>query len=137
MIVYDRPVRFEDVDAAGIVFFARFFGYTHEAMEALFAGLPNGYSGLVVDRKLGFPAVHVEADFSSPLRYGDTARISVEVLRVGGKSATIRFTLRKASDDTCCATITHTCAVCDLSKLRAVPMPADIRAVLDANVVTP
>lgn len=136
MIVYDRPVRFEDVDAAGIVFFARFFGYTHEAMEALFSDLPNGYAGLVVDRKVGFPAVHVDADFKSPLRYGDTARIAVDVTRVGTKSATLRFTLRKASDDTHCATITHTCAVSDLVKLKAIPIPADIRAVLDAHVTT-
>ncbi|MEO8799267.1 MAG: thioesterase family protein, partial [Polyangiaceae bacterium] len=70
-----------------------------------------------------------------PLRYGDTARISVDVLRVGNKSATLRFTLQKASDDTHCATITHTCAVCDLEKLRAIPMPADIRAVLEANLL--
>ncbi|MGH7280984.1 MAG: acyl-CoA thioesterase [Polyangiaceae bacterium] len=135
MIVYDRQVRFEDVDAAGIVFFARFFGYCHEAMEALFSSLPGGYVDLVVKRKVGFPAVHVEADFKSPLRYGDIARISVDVTKIGTKSATLRYSIARASDDKPVAVISHVCAVSDLEKLRAVEIPADIRGVLEKNLV--
>lgn len=137
MIVYDRQVRFEDVDAAGIVFFARFFGYCHEAMEALFSGLPGGYVDLVVKRKIGFPAVHVEADFKSPLRYGDIARIAVDITKIGTKSTTLRYSIARASDDKPVAVISHVCAVSDLDKLRAVEIPADIRAVLEKNLVTP
>ncbi len=36
MIVLEREVRFEDVDPAQIVFFARFLSYAHEAMERFF-----------------------------------------------------------------------------------------------------
>ena len=77
MIVYDRPVHFEDVDAAGIVFFARFFGYCHEAMEALFSSLPGGYVDLVINRKVDFPPVPFQAAFKSPLRSGAVPRIPV------------------------------------------------------------
>ena len=135
MIVYDRPVRFEDVDAAGIVFFARFFGYCHEAMEALFSSLPGGYVDLVVKRKVGFPAVHVEADFKSPLRYGDVCRIAIDVTKIGQKSTTLRYSLSRAADGTAVAIVSHVCAVCNLDTLKSVPIPDDIRGVLEKNLV--
>ncbi len=137
MITYERPVRFEDTDAAGLVFFGRFFGYAHEAMEALFSGLIGGYAHLIIDRKIGFPAVHVDADFKSPLRYGDTARISVDVTKIGNKSTTLRFTFARASDSKHVATVTHTCAVSDLVQLHAIPIPDDVRALLQTQLVEP
>lgn len=134
MITYDRPVHFEDTDAAGLVFFGRFFGYAHEAMEALFSGLIGGYAHLITDRKIGFPAVHVDADFKSPLRYGDTARISVDVTKIGNKSATLRFTFARADNGAHVATISHTCAVSDLVELHAIPIPDDVRATLEKHL---
>ncbi|MEO8877761.1 MAG: thioesterase family protein [Polyangiaceae bacterium] len=136
MIRYRRPVRFEDVDAAQIVFFGRFFGYCHEAMEVFFDELAGGYAGLIVGRKIGFPAVHVEADFKSPLRYGDTARISVDVTKVGNKSATLRFTIANETGDALVAVILHTCAVSDLVALKAIAIPDDVRKILEAHLVS-
>ncbi len=135
---YERPVRFEDVDAAGIVFFGRFFGYCHEAMEALFErDLPGGYVNLITKRRVGFPAVHVECDFVQPLRYGDVARIALVVERIGGKSCTFRYTLTRVADDVKVATIRHVCAVSDLVALRAIPVPDDVRAALERHLAPP
>jgi 4-hydroxybenzoyl-CoA thioesterase len=133
MISYERPVRFEDVDAAQLVFFGRFFGYCHEAMEAFFAEIEGGYAHLVVNRKIGFPAVHVEADYKSPLRYGDTARIAVGVAKIGTKSATLRFTFTRADNSAPVATITIVHAVSDLAHLHAIAIPHDVRAILEAH----
>ena len=44
MIDYERPIRFEEVDAAGIVFFGRFSSYCHDAMERLFDAVSGGYA---------------------------------------------------------------------------------------------
>ncbi len=138
MFVHERPVRFEEVDAAGIVFFARFFGYCHDAMEAMLGAVPGGYARLVVERKIGFPAVHVEADFAAPLRFGDVARIEVTVERIGTSSCSFRnrFTrLQDGANGATCATILQVCAASDLTKLRAVPIPADVRAVLSLHLL--
>ena len=35
MFRYERPVRFAEVDAARIVFFARYLDFCHDALEAL------------------------------------------------------------------------------------------------------
>jgi len=126
VIVYERPVRFDDVDAAGLVFYGRFSSYCHEALEALFEGFPGGYAALITERRVGFPVVHLEADFRSAIRYGDVIRIAVDVLAIGTRSATFGFTITRA-DGSAVATLKEVCAVTDLAALKAVPIPADLR----------
>ncbi len=85
------PVRFGDVDHAGIVYYPRYFIYFHEAFEDFFNtnGLP--YQHVLDDQKIGFPTVHIETDYTAPLRYGDSLDIEMTVTRVGDKSATFRY----------------------------------------------
>jgi 4-hydroxybenzoyl-CoA thioesterase len=135
MFTYTRPVRFEEVDAAQIVFFSRFLNYCHEAMEALFDDLDGGYVGLIRDRRIGLPAVHVECDFTTPLRYGDVARIDVTLERVGRSSCALRYVITRASDGAKVASILHVCAVSDLSTITSIPIPDDMRAVLARHLV--
>ncbi len=133
MFVYDRPIRFEEVDAAGIVFFPRFLTYCHESMEALLDAVDGGYAKLVIERKIGFPAVHVEMDFISPLRFGDVARIEVTIERLGRSSCAFRDVLIRKKDNVKVASVLHVCAVSDLAKLRSIPIPDDVRNVLVAH----
>jgi 4-hydroxybenzoyl-CoA thioesterase len=134
VFVHERAVRFEEVDAAHIVFFPRFLAYCHEAMEAMLTPLPGGYAGLVLDRKIGFPAVHVEMDFTEPLRFGDVARIAVTVERLGKSSCTFRYDLSRKADGAKIASIQHVCAVSDLVAMRAVPIPDDVRSALSVHL---
>jgi 4-hydroxybenzoyl-CoA thioesterase len=133
MIVHERPVHFEDVDAAGIVFFGMFLNYCHEAMERLLAGADGGYVGLITRRKIGFPAVKVVAEYKSPLRYGDVARIEVTVPRIGTTSATLRYTFSRAADGVHVATIEHVVVSSDLATMTKLPLPPDCRAILEAH----
>jgi YbgC/YbaW family acyl-CoA thioester hydrolase len=128
--VYERAIKFEEVDAAGIVFFARFVNYAHEAMEAFFAGVPGGYAGLIVGRRIGFPAVHLEASFESPLRYGDSLRIETSVERLGNRSAVLRYRMINAGTGARAAELRHTIVTSDLTTLTSCDMPADVRALL-------
>jgi 4-hydroxybenzoyl-CoA thioesterase len=130
--LFERAVRFEDVDAAGIVFFARFFNYAHEAMESLLAGLDGGYVRLINERRIGMPAVHADADFQSPARFGDVLRIEVTVPHVGNKSCAYRYAMSQRSG-AIVAIVTHTCVVSDLVRLKGIPIPDDVRALLSAH----
>jgi acyl-CoA thioesterase FadM len=69
----------------------------------------------------------------APLRYGDVARIAIAVERIGGKSCTFRYAVTRAADGVKVATIRHVCAVSDLSALKAIPVPDDVRAALEKN----
>ena len=130
MFAYERKVHFEDVDAAGIVFFARYLNYCHEAMEAFFGPLEGGYVRLINERHVGLPAVHVEIDYKGPLRYGDTVRIEVTIPHVGRSSTKLRYAFFRTRDDAPIAVVEHTCAVSNLTILKSIVIPDDMRALL-------
>ena len=132
MISLVRPIRFEEVDAAGIVFFGRFLGYAHEAMELFFAGVEGGYPHLVMKRRVGFPAVHVETDYHAPLRYGDVLTIETTAGKIGRTSCTLVYRFLR-QDGAHAATVRHTCVLCDLDTMTKIPIPADVRAILEAH----
>jgi 4-hydroxybenzoyl-CoA thioesterase len=134
MVVLDRPVKFEDVDAAGIVFFGKFLTYAHEAMEHFFGALEGGYAGLIVGRRTGFPAVHVEMSFASPLRYGDAMRIEIRVIKVGNRSAAFSYRMLNAKTGALAAEVKHTVVLSDLTKLVSCEMPPDVRTLLLAHL---
>jgi 4-hydroxybenzoyl-CoA thioesterase len=128
-------VRFEDIDAAGIVFFARFLNYAHDAMERLFDELPGGYASLIMLRGIGFPAVHATTDFKAPIRYGDTARITATVKKLGTTSCHIDFAFTRSSDSTPIATASHVHVCTTLLTMTKLELPPDVRAALQKHLV--
>jgi 4-hydroxybenzoyl-CoA thioesterase len=133
VIVHERSVRFEEVDAAGIVFFGRFMEYCHEAMERFFDGVPGGMVGLITKRRIGFPAVHVDAKWSAPLRYGDAMRIEVSIPKVGTTSCTFRYHFVRVRDGADVATIDHVTVCSTLEGMQKTPLPDDCRALLECH----
>ncbi len=134
MITYERPVRFEDVDAARIVFFGRYFFYAHEAMEHFFAGLGGGYARLILERGVGLPAVDVSAEYHAPVRYGDVLHIQTTTARLGNRSAQLRYRMVVAADGVEAVTVLHTVVTTDLAAMESVDMPPDVRAILEAHL---
>ncbi|NUP10599.1 MAG: acyl-CoA thioesterase [Polyangiaceae bacterium] len=134
MIPYERPIRFEDVDAARIVFFARFLNYAHEAMEHFFGGLEGGYGRLIATREIGLPAVEVNVQFLNPVKYPDTLRIETTTARLGNRSATLRYRMYRRSDGEKVAQVKHTVVTTNLLQMRSVEMPDDVRAILSEHI---
>jgi len=132
---YERAVRFEDVDAARLVFFARYFGYCHEALEALFAPMEGGYARVVLVRGIGFPSVHVEADYMAPLRYGDGVRIATYVLHVGRTSCRLRYDMSRTSDGARIAKVEQVVVVTNLATIEKIAIPDDVRALFESHRV--
>jgi len=133
MIVYERAVRFDEVDRAGIVYFPRYLGYAHEAMEHFFDGLHGGYPRLIVERGIGLPAVDVRASYTAPLRYGDTFVIEITTARIGARSAVLHYRVLRRADGVQAADILHTVVTTDLAAMRSVDMPDDVRAIFELH----
>lgn len=125
-------VRFGDCDPAGIVYFPRFFDFFHQAMETWFpTHLGFGYDEFVRVRKLGFPAVHTEADFARPSRFGDRIEVHQRVTKLGRSSIAFAYEVHGA--DGLRATGRSVCVVMDLddrspSHGKSVAMPEQLRA---------
>jgi 4-hydroxybenzoyl-CoA thioesterase len=129
--VHRHRVRFDEIDAAGIVYFARFFTWCHDAMEAMLAPLDGGYTALVTTRRLGLPAVHVEADYRAPLRFGDEVLVEASVERLGTSSVGLRFEILRSPGREPVAVVKHVVALVDLGAIRSQPLPDDVRAVFE------
>lgn len=121
------PVRFGDVDHAGIVYYPQFFIYFHEAFEDFFNQNGFPYHSLLNSLRIGFPTVHIEADYKLPLRYGDALDIELSTPHVGIKSARFRYLGYRHRDGELACTAEITCACVDLDRFAARPFPDDLR----------
>lgn len=127
-----QQIRFDDVDGAGIVYYPRFFHLCHAAFEDFFcSAAPLSYPELILDRRLGFPTVHIESDFKAPLAYGDTAIVELHVEHVGTSSVRFRYEIRRKRDGVLSFTATVTTVLIDLDAQKARPIPDDLRGVLE------
>src|SRR4051794_27042027 len=84
-----RSVRFQDVDAAGIIFFPKILEYFHDAFMAMLAAAGLDLKVILADGSWGMPLIHAEADYLRPLRFGDPIVVEIAVVRLGDRSVTI------------------------------------------------
>jgi 4-hydroxybenzoyl-CoA thioesterase len=122
------PVRFGDVDHAGIVYYPQFFIYFHEAFEDFFDDNGLAYHRLLNERRVGFPTVHIETDFKLPLRYGDALDVELRVPRIGRRSAVFHYEGFRHQDGQRACTADITCACVDLDAFAPREVPEDLRA---------
>jgi 4-hydroxybenzoyl-CoA thioesterase len=140
---FTMPVRFADVDHAGIVYYPRFFHFFHVAFEELFRARmgARAYVELLDRRHVGFPAVRAEADYKHPLRFGDLADIELSIARLGNKSITFRYRVFRAAEPDRARVLAAegqvVCAVTDLTRFVAIGVPDDVKAMIADLVETP
>ncbi len=130
-----QKIRFDDVDGAGIVYYPQFFHLCHKAFEDFFdTAAPISYPQLIRDRRLGFPTVAIESRFDSPLEYGDTAIVELTVDSVGRTSVVLTYTIRRKRDAVTCFRATVTTVLIDLDRRRPVPLPPELRTILETSL---
>ena len=95
-------VRWSDVDAAGIVFYPRFFEWYDQGCESLFASVgmpwPEAFPRYGI---VGVPIVESGSRFTAPARYGDVLTIRSTVAWV--KDKTFRMDHTISAGATLCA----------------------------------
>jgi 1,4-dihydroxy-2-naphthoyl-CoA hydrolase len=75
---YHRTVRFQDTDAAGVVYFANIMNICHEAYEASLAQAGIKLREFFHSQGIvAVPIVHANVDFHQPLFCGDTLRVQL------------------------------------------------------------
>ena len=87
----ERKVRFADCDAAGIVFYPRYFEMLNGVVEDWFGGpLGVSFRELHLERHASVPTAAVEARFMAPSRLEDDLTFSLTVTKLGGASCGLR-----------------------------------------------
>jgi len=107
---YERTIRFQDTDAAGVVYFAQVLSICHEAYEASLqaAGLP--LQSFFSRGKMAVPITHAQADFRRPLRCGDRTTVQLVPHQSALESFEIEYTVLTADGKIAAiANTRHTC----------------------------
>ncbi|MCO5062076.1 MAG: acyl-CoA thioesterase [Kiritimatiellae bacterium] len=107
MFTYTTTIRLHDTDAAGVIYFATQFRLAHEAYEAFMAESGTSLSALLKKGSFALPIVHAEANYSSPLRLGDTVTIKLRLQRLGKTSFTLVSRFSANGKPTGYVTTTH------------------------------
>ena len=129
MFSSQKLIRFHHCDPAAIVFYPQYFVLFHELVEDWFStGLGIDYAKFVRDRGIGLPMVKVECEFLAPSHMGDTLTLELTVKRLGGSSIMLGVRGRVGERENVRATllVVHS----SVKELRAVPIPADLRAAM-------
>ncbi len=130
------PVRFGDIDQAGIVYYPRFFHLFHIAFEDFFreqAGVP--YDQVLGKLRIGFPTVHIDADFTSPLKYGDRVDIELSVVRIGKRSVTCQYRAFRSANGELCATAQITTATVNMDDFKPTALTENLRAAFSRHLL--
>lgn len=89
----DIKVRFAHTDAAGIMFYPRYFELVNNHVEDWFGdGLGFDFKHLHIDEKRAVPTAHIKADFFKPSFMHDELTFSLDLTKVGTSS--IAFIVR-------------------------------------------
>lgn len=129
----DIEVRFPDVDYARILYYPRFFDFAHRVFEDFFAAeVGTAYWKLLREGNVGFPTVHAQGDFDSPLRFGDVARVELTCEKASLRSVALRYRFTRVEGRkrslVLCATLKVVTVPVDLGSLRALPVAPEVRA---------
>jgi 4-hydroxybenzoyl-CoA thioesterase len=123
--VSQQPVRFAHVDAAGIVFYPRYFEMLNAAVEDFFADVAGvDFRTLHLEQGLGVPTVKLESEFVAPSRLGDLLDFQIDVVRVGRSSLELSVDVRSDVELRFRVRVVLVCM--DLKEGRSQPWPATI-----------
>ncbi|TKD05257.1 acyl-CoA thioesterase [Polyangium fumosum] len=126
-----RPVRFQDVDAAGIIYFARVLEYFHDAFLSLLRRAGIDLPGILQEGKWGMPLGHAEADYLGPMRFGDD--VVVEIVRLTLSERSLHVGARVRSTEGRVLAIGQAVHVCiDRETFRSRRLPEETVAALTA-----
>jgi acyl-CoA thioester hydrolase len=90
-------IRFNEVDAMGIVWHGHYIKYLEEGREALGNRFGLNYLS-VYDKGYTIPLVKTVCDFKKPLRYGDQAIVHTRLINCDAAKLIYRYEIFRESD---------------------------------------
>lgn len=92
--VYLRTARFQDTDAAGVVYFASVLSICHEAYEASLAAAEIELKSFFRGETIAVPIIHADIDYFQPMFCGETYAIEVSPTLLGPDKFQVKYAIR-------------------------------------------
>lgn len=123
-----RVVRFQEVDAAGIVFYARIFDYLHDAYVGFLRERGMPLERALRDGEWVAPLTRAEAEYLRPLRFGDEIEVSVVSVELEETEYTVGYRVDVGGEPACVGRTRHVSV--DPTTFRRAPVPDRLRRAL-------
>ena len=127
----EREVRFQDVDAAGLIFYPRVLEYFHDAYVAFLTHAGAPLPAVLAERSWAAPLRHAEARYRKPLRFGDRVEVGLVRAVVEPTEATLGWRLLRLSDVVVCAMGQTSHVFVDAQTFQRREVPEPVRAALE------
>ncbi len=88
-----RSIKFQDVDAAGVIFYPRLLEYFNDTYLEFLAHVGQPLHEVLGRAPWISPVRHAEADFLRPLRFGDRVEVGIVAARVEPETEPSEVTL--------------------------------------------
>ena len=125
--VQRREVAFQDIDAAGIVFYPRFLVYMHDAYVSWLASVGCPLPEVLRDKAWIAPIASVQADFLKPLRFGDAIDVRLVLGARGRSSYRVGFRIDRGAEAVATGQTSHVVLIDG----RPAPLPEALALGLD------
>jgi 1,4-dihydroxy-2-naphthoyl-CoA hydrolase len=125
-----REISFQQIDAAGIIFYPRVLEMFHDAYAALLAAAGAPLRDVMLTDTWIAPVRHAEADYFKPLRLGDVVLVEISRAHVSETETTLGYRVARAESGEVCAVgqVVHTFV--DRASFKRIPIPERVRAAL-------
>jgi len=125
---YEHVVRFQDVDAAGIVFFPKILEYFHDAYVAFLRAEGIPLEEAMAAKRWAAPIRSSEAHFLRPLRFGDPVTTALVRVRLSGSDLEIGYRTAHSGGEAAAVGVTRAVFV-DWATFKRAEPPEDVRKV--------
>ena len=124
----EEYVRWEDIDAAGIINYQAYLRFFGLAEVELFRSCGLSYKTLFDDLGMWLPRVHVECDFFQPVTLDELLVVDAYFGKIGNSSIHLDFEVRrKESPDVIVATGKYVLAAVKRGEFRPMRVPDFVR----------
>lgn len=128
---YPLPVRFQDTDLQGHVYFGTYFTYFDEGLSAYLRTIGYPYKKLP---ELGIDLIYVEArcQYKSAAYFEEILHVHTRIANIGNSSITFEFAIFEEQSDRLVATGQITAVTVEPGTYRTVRVPDAIRQAVHA-----
>ncbi|HET7707405.1 MAG TPA: thioesterase family protein [Gemmatimonadaceae bacterium] len=121
-------VRWEDIDAAGIINYQAYLRFFALAEVELFRSCGLSYKTLFEEIGIWLPRVHVECDFFHPVKLDELLIVEAFFGKIGGSSIKVNFVVRRSEvPDVVVATGNYVLVSVAHGEFRPIPVPELVR----------
>jgi len=134
---HDFRVRYSEVDAQAIVFYANYLTYFDSAHNEYMRELGFNYQEHVKSSNTDFHILKVQVEYHSPAKFDDELEVYVRTSRIGRSSMDAYSEIYLKNSDKLITSATSTLVNTDQTTMKSAPLPDSLLQKINALEVTP